>query len=84
MPARPHRRLILLFVLAVLVPCAGMVALSLRLLRQERDLAESRLLEERKRSVQRLREALLDELDAIVVRELEARRESPRSASDLD
>ena len=84
MPARPHRRLILLFVLAVLVPCAGMVALSLRLLRQERDLAESRLREERKRSVQRLRESLLDELDAIVVRELEARRESPRSASDLD
>lgn len=71
MLSRPHGRLILLFLLAVLLPCATMVVFSLRVLRQERELGEKRLDDERARAVQHLRDVLSSRLEAIASHEAE-------------
>jgi signal transduction histidine kinase len=47
MAVHAHRRQILLFVTAILLPCAVLIALGLRMIAQERELAESRLADER-------------------------------------
>ncbi len=46
---RDHSRRILLFVVAVVLPCLLLVALSLRMIGQEQELAEKRAAEDRQR-----------------------------------
>lgn len=77
MLSRPHGRLILLFLLAVLLPCATMVAFSMRVLRQERELGEKRLDDERARAIEHLREVLASRLEAIASHEVDRTAASP-------
>lgn len=43
-----HRRQVLLFLVAIILPCAVLVALGLRMVGQERELREKRLADERR------------------------------------
>ncbi|MBI2187621.1 MAG: c-type cytochrome [Acidobacteria bacterium] len=65
----PHRRVrtrqVLLFVLAIGLPCLVLVALSLRMLAQERELAEKRLADERRRMAADVRQDLLTRLERL-------------------
>ncbi len=72
MPPRPHRRHVLLFLIAILLPCLVLVALSLRMISQERELAEKRLAEERDRLVGQIRQELLARLERIKLQEVAA------------
>ena len=49
MASYTHRRQVPLFLLAIILPCAVLVALGLRMIGQERELAEKRLEDERGR-----------------------------------
>lgn len=62
MRALRHRRQILLFLVAILAPCLALVALSLRMLGQERELAE-------RRRVERVRQELHARLEQIRLQE---------------
>jgi signal transduction histidine kinase len=75
-----HHRRILLFVVALIVPALGLVALSLRMIRQERELSETRAAEERRRSTVQTRQALLSYVERIKVRAATALR--ARSGTD--
>jgi hypothetical protein len=79
-----HRRQVLLFLLAVVFPSAVLGALGLRIIGQERELAEKRLTDDRRPLVAELRRSLLGKLEAIQldeVRRLEAGEASPAAAS---
>ena len=56
MPPRSHRRQVLLFLAAILVPCLVLVALAARMIRQERELAQKRLVEDRLRRLAQVRD----------------------------
>ena len=62
----PSRRF-LLFLAAIGVPCMVLVALSLRMLAQERELAEKRMLDDRRRLTDDIARELLSRVDAIRV-----------------
>ncbi len=53
-----HWRQVPLFLLAIILPCAVLVALGLRMIGQERELAEKRLSDERSRVTGHLRQEL--------------------------
>ena len=55
----------LLFVLAIGLPCLVLVALSLRMIAQERELAEKRMADERRRIVGDVRQQLRSQLDRV-------------------
>ena len=60
-----HSRQLLLFLLAILIPSAGLVAVTLRIVDQETELAAKRRLDEQRAGLERLRQALVDRLEAI-------------------
>ena len=62
---RLPRRQVLLFLAAILVPCLVLVALSLRMIEQERQLEQKRAAEERQRRAAQLRQELLSQLERI-------------------
>jgi signal transduction histidine kinase/tetratricopeptide (TPR) repeat protein len=72
MSQRRHRRQILLFLLAVIVPSMVLVALSLRMFGQERELAEKRLLDEQHRRVSDIHQQLLTRLERTKLKEVSA------------
>lgn len=76
MPSFAHRRQVLLFLIAVALPCAVLVALGLRIIDQERELRERRLADEQRLLTRELRQALLDRLGRVV------REETTRLAAD--
>src|SRR5262245_50013544 len=65
-----HRRQALLFLIAMLVPCAVLVALGLRTIDQDRQLVSKRLADERQLVTEQTRQALLSELENIKLREV--------------
>ncbi len=65
MHARSHRRKLLLFVTAVILPCLVLVGLGVRMIRQERELAEKRRSEEASRLATELGNRLLVRLERI-------------------
>ncbi len=67
-----HRRQVVLFLFAVLLPCAVLVALSLRMVRQERELSEKRLAEEQRRVVSEIHQELLSHLEKIKLQAVSA------------
>ena len=67
-----HRRQILFFLAAVLLPCSVLVALSLRMITQERELAEKRLADEKPRIAGDVRQQLLARLERIKFEEVSA------------
>jgi signal transduction histidine kinase len=67
MPFEPlgHRRQLLLFLGAILVPCAALALLSFRIISQDRQLGEKRRMDERRDRIERTRLDLLARLEAI-------------------
>src|SRR5712692_8678238 len=72
MHPRPNRRLVWLFLVAVIVPCLVLVALSLRMLGQERELNEKRRVEDERRMTGQIRQELLARLESIKLQEINA------------
>jgi signal transduction histidine kinase len=72
MHPRRHPRQIFLFLAAVLLPCLLLIALSVRMLRQDRELAEKRIEEERRHRVSEVRQQLLVFLEQIKLQEVGA------------
>ena len=70
---RPYRRLIALFLVAVLLPCVGLVTLSVRSIRQARELTDKRLADERTRLSVQVRQTLIARLESIKAVEVGAR-----------
>jgi tetratricopeptide (TPR) repeat protein len=67
-----HQRRVLLFVIAIIIPSIALIALSLRMMNQERELAEKRLAEEQRRVASVIRQELLARLERIKLRETSA------------
>jgi signal transduction histidine kinase len=72
MRAQGHRRQVVLFLVAVLLPCVLLMMLGARLLRQERELAEKRVADEQRRLVGEIRQKLLATLEAIKLQQAAA------------
>ncbi len=69
MRPRSHRRQVLLFLAAVVVPCLVLVALGVRMIRQERELAEKRRIEERQRRRSQTAQEALARLERLKLQE---------------
>ena len=77
MTSHPHRRQVLLFLVALILPSAALVGLGLRMLAQERELAQSRLADEQRRAVTLIRQEILGRLERIKLEELGALATEP-------
>jgi signal transduction histidine kinase len=72
MAAQSHRRQVLLFLAAILLPCAALTVLGLRLVVQERELAKARLEDEQRRVTRELRQELVSRLERTALRQVTA------------
>lgn len=77
MAPQSHRRQVLLFIAAVLFPCAALLGLGLRLVVQERELASARLEESRRRVVREIRQDLYGRLERAALRQVTALATQP-------
>jgi signal transduction histidine kinase len=77
MASHSHRRQVLLFLVAVLLPCAALLALGLRLVVQERELVQARLEEEQRQLVREVRQNLSTRLDRMALRQVTALSSDP-------
>jgi signal transduction histidine kinase len=75
-----HRKQIVLFLLAVILPSLVLVAFTLRMIKQEKELAQKRVTEERRRIGREFGERLLLRLEKIKIQEISAL--STRGESD--
>jgi signal transduction histidine kinase len=69
MVSSAHRRQVLLFLVAVALPCTVVVVLGLRIISQERELRERRVIDERRLLTREIRQALLDRLGSVIQEE---------------
>jgi len=83
MSQRRHRRQILLFLLAVIVPSMVLVAISLRMIGQERELAEKRLSDEQRRRVSDINQQLLTRLERIKLKQVSALAQSKQAIAAI-
>jgi hypothetical protein len=67
-----HRRQVLLFLVAIILPCAVLVVLGLRMVGQERELRERRVADERQVITSRLQQELANRLERAALREASA------------
>lgn len=67
-----HRRQVLLFLVAILVPCLVLVGLSVRMIGQEQELADKRRTDERRHLLEQVRQELLARLEFITLEEVDA------------
>jgi signal transduction histidine kinase len=72
MAAHGHRRQVLLFLVAIILPCVVLVVLGVRMMVQERELSEKRLVDERRGLTSRLRQELSTRLDRIALEQATA------------
>lgn len=72
MSSRGHRKQILLFLLAVILPSLVLVVFTLRMISQERELAQKRIVEERRRLAREISQHLLVRLEKIKLQESSA------------
>ena len=72
MASQLHRRQVLLFLAAILLPCAALVGLGLRLVVQERELGAVRRDDERRRVTRQLRQELSSHLERTALRQVTA------------
>lgn len=77
MTSHPHGRQVLLFLVALILPSAALVGLGLRMLAQERELAQSRLADEQRRAVTLIRQDILGRLERMKLEELGALATEP-------
>jgi len=78
MAAHGHRRQVLLFLVAIILPCAVLVVLGLRMVAQERELSEKRLADERRSITGQLRQELAARLERIALQEATALAADPQ------
>ncbi len=69
MARHQHPRIAFLLLIAIVAPCSVLVFLGLRMMQQERELVQKRLVEERQRLVLQIARELLDRLEKIRLRE---------------
>jgi hypothetical protein len=69
-PFRLPRRQVLLFLIAILVPCGVLVALGLQMMDQERQLESKRIADEKQRLVEQVRQELLSKLEQIKLQQV--------------
>ena len=72
MASQTHRRQVLLFLVAIMLPSSLLVALGLRMIGQERELSEKRLADEQRRVISQIRQELLARLERIKFQEVSA------------
>jgi len=72
MPQRNHRRRIVLFLVAIVVPSLVLVVFSLRMISQERELTEKRRRDEQHRRASEIRQELLTHLERIKLKQVRA------------
>ncbi len=72
MTSHLNRRQVLLFLFAVVLPCSVLVALSLRMMSQQRELAEKRLSEEQRRVLNEISRELLARLEKVKLQQVTA------------
>jgi len=72
MKGRSHRKQILLFLIAVLLPSIVLVFLTIRMIGQERELAQKRMVDEQHRMARDIGQHLLDKLEIIKLQERSA------------
>ncbi len=84
MSNRSHRRRIVLFLVAIVVPSLVLVVLSLRMISQERELSEKRLLDEQHRRVNEIRQELLTFLERIRLKQVRALATQTNGISTAD
>ena len=72
MASQPHRREVVLFLIALILPSAVLVGLGLRMIAQERVAAEARVADEWGGTVRQIRVELLSRLETIKREEIEA------------
>ncbi len=72
-----HRRQVVLFLAAILLPCAALVVLGVRLVVQERELANARLDDEQRSIAQQLRSDLASRLERIALHQAGALAAQP-------
>jgi len=76
-----HRKQVFLFLVAVLLPSVVLVALTLRIVTQERELAQKRIADEQRRITRETGQALLARLEKIRLQEAAASATDPRHIS---
>jgi signal transduction histidine kinase len=81
MAAHAHRRQVLLFLAAIFLPCSVLVGLGLRMITQERELADKRLADERSRVTNQTRQTLTSQLERIALQQATALAAEPERAS---
>jgi signal transduction histidine kinase len=64
-----YRRQVLLFLGAIILPCIVLVAMSVRMMAQQRELAEKRLADERSQVVRNIHQELVTRLERIALQE---------------
>ncbi|MHC4995906.1 MAG: ATP-binding protein [Planctomycetota bacterium] len=79
-----RRRQFRLFLLAVVLPCTVLTALTWRLIGQQQELSEKRSAEERRRLVNGVGQMLLAQLEEIKLHEISARVNAGRPLNSLD
>jgi signal transduction histidine kinase len=72
MAAHGHRRQVLLFLVAIILPCVVLVVLGLRMVAQERELGEKRLADQHRSVTTQLRQELSTRLNRIALEEATA------------
>ncbi|MFH1763418.1 MAG: ATP-binding protein [Gemmatimonadota bacterium] len=77
MAPHSHRRQVLLFLAAVLLPCVALLALGLRLVVQEQELAQARLEDEQRRLTRQIRQDLSSNLERTALRQVTALSSHP-------
>ena len=80
MAAHRHRWQVLLFLVAIILPCVVLVVLGLRMVAQERELAEKRLADGRRSLTGQLRQELSARLDRTALRQATTLRSDPGRA----
>jgi signal transduction histidine kinase len=84
MKGRGHRKQIFLFLTAVLLPSFILIFLTIRMISQERELSQKRLMEEQQRTAQDIGQRLLVRLETIKLQEAQAVAKSPQSLTEAN
>jgi signal transduction histidine kinase/tetratricopeptide (TPR) repeat protein len=79
-----HRKQVLLFLTAVLLPVIVLVALTLRIVKQERELTQKRIADEHRRVAAEIGQDLASRLDKVVRQEASALMEQPQKLARRD
>ncbi len=84
MKGRSHRKQILLFLITVLLPSLVLVALTVRMISQEKELTRKRITDERRRVAREIGQIFIVRLESIKVQETSAVSERLPSPAEMD